>query len=103
MLDQTPATDYVWILVVYDSNRPKSQCQCKKVLIVFDETRLLVAKNLTELAAEFFYERVMIGTLDMAFPSNRETFQPIVTEGSVQKAIFDFDLLFLILRKKFQV
>ena len=57
-----------------------------------------MAKNLTELAAEFFYERVMIGTLDMAFPSNRETFQPIVTEGSVPEAFFDFDLLLLILR-----
>ena len=71
--------------------------------IVLDDIGFLVAKNLTDLAAEFFYERVMIGTLDMAFPSNRETFQPIVTEGSVSKAIFDFDLLFLILRKKFQV
>ena len=90
MLDQTPATDYVWIFVVYDSNRPKSQCQCKRFL-VFCLCGLLVAKNLTELAAEYFYERVMIGTIDMAFSSNRETFQPIVTEGSVSKAIFDFD------------
>ena len=28
-LDQVPSTDYIWIFVVYDSNRPRDQCKRK--------------------------------------------------------------------------
>ena len=38
-----------------------------------------MAKALADMAAEYFYEYVMIGTIDMAYPSNRETFKSIVT------------------------
>ena len=28
-LDQVPATDYIWLFVVYDSNLPENQCKCE--------------------------------------------------------------------------
>jgi len=65
-LDQVPATDYIWLFVVYDSSRPRDECK--------------LAKALADIAAEYFYEYVMIGTIDMAYPSNRASFGPIVTE-----------------------
>ena len=80
-LDQVPATDYIWLFVVYDSSRPEDECK-RKFISCCDSNLIFVtvAKALVDIAAEYFYEYVMIGTIDMAYPSNRASFGPIVTE-----------------------
>ena len=99
MLDQTPATDYLWIFVVYDSKRPKIQCQCKSFRgfriyqtssgekpDIFGSRVLLRTsydwnfRNRLQFLTQRFVVLCNL-TKDMAYPSNRETFEPIVTEG----------------------
>jgi hypothetical protein len=62
--DHLPATNYIWIMVVYDSSN-----------ILERKAAMALAKA----ASNYFYERCVVGKLDLSYPSNRQTFGEIVT------------------------
>ena len=33
-LDHVPATDYIWLFIVYDSSLPENQCKCKFLILL---------------------------------------------------------------------
>ena len=91
-IDVLPLTNYIWVILAYNSKESWDKCQCKlqegKIRASSAGDRLasadtisfplyvthLVMKELGMAMSEYFYEYAMIGTLDMAYPSNQATF-----------------------------
>lgn len=65
-IDVLPLTNYIWVILAYNSNESWEKCQ--------------LMKELGMAMSEYFYEYAMIGTLDMAYPSNQATFGHLVKE-----------------------
>ena len=77
-IDVLPLTNYIWVILAYNSNESWDKCQCKlqvgKIRASSAYIVHLVMKELGMAMSEYFYEYAMIGTLDMAYPSNQATF-----------------------------
>ena len=73
-LDILPATSYVWIIIIYNSNLGWDTCQGELLEHSAWVNDLSVTKELATAASDYFFEYGMIGTLDMAYPSNQATF-----------------------------
>ena len=65
-----PATNYVWLYLLYDSSKQSESRQDRIHALAFA-------------LSDYFYEYVMIGTIDMAYPSNNRTFSHLLPNQNV--------------------